>query len=77
MLILGGFNVEIKEATIKYWHNFDRRSTHVDTGLSDFHLMTVTGMRKTFKKICPRVVIYGSYNNFSNETMINLSANDK
>ena len=26
-----------------------------ETGLSDFHLMTVTVMRKTFKKMRPRV----------------------
>ena len=40
----------------------------LETGLSDFHLMTVTVMRKTFKKMHPRVINYRSYRDFSNET---------
>ena len=40
----------------------------IETGLSDFHLMTVTVMRKTFKKIRPTVTYYRSYRDFSNET---------
>ena len=39
----------------------------LETGLSDFHLMTVTVMRKTFKKMRPRVINYRSYRDFSNE----------
>ena len=39
----------------------------LETGLSDFHLMTVTVMRKTFKKMHPRVINYRSYIDFSNE----------
>ena len=45
----------------------------VETGLSDFHLMTV--MRKSFKKYQPKTISYRSYKNFSNEkygkTLIN------
>ena len=37
------------------------------TGLSDFHLMTVRIMRKTFKKMHPRVINSRSYRDFSNE----------
>ena len=45
------------------------QSTYVlETGLSDFYLMTVTVMRKTFKKVRPRVTNYRSYRDFSNET---------
>ena len=40
----------------------------IETGLSDFHLMTVTVMRKTFKKLSPRIISYRSYKHFSNET---------
>ena len=40
----------------------------LETGLSDFHLMTVIVMRKTFKKMLPRVINYRSYRDFSNET---------
>ena len=47
----------------------------VETGLSDFHLMTLTVMRKSFKKYQPKTVNYRSYKNFSNEkyreTLIN------
>ena len=39
----------------------------IETGLSDFHLMTLTVMRKNFKKTKPRIINYRSYNNFSNE----------
>ena len=38
-----------------------------ETGLSDFHLTTLTVMRKKFKKIKPRIINCRSYNNFSNE----------
>ena len=45
------------------------QSTSVlETGISDFHLMTVTVMRKTFKKMRPTVINYRSYRNFPNET---------
>ena len=40
----------------------------IETGMSDFHLMTVTVMRKTFKKLSPRIISYRSYKDFSNET---------
>ena len=40
----------------------------IETGLSDFHLMTLTVMRKTFKKLSPWIISYRSYKNFSNET---------
>ena len=47
----------------------------VETGLSDFHLMTLTVMRKSFKKYQPKTINYRSYKNFSNakyrETLIN------
>ena len=40
----------------------------IETRLSDFHLMTMTVMRKTFKKLIPRIISYRSYKDFSNET---------
>ena len=47
----------------------------VETGLSDFHLITLTVMRKNFKKYQPKTVNYMSCKNFSNEkyreTLIN------
>ena len=39
----------------------------IETGLSDFHLMTLTTMRKNFKKTKPRIINYWSYKNFSND----------
>ena len=39
----------------------------LETGLSDFHLMTVTVMRKIFKKLRPRAINYKPYKHFSNE----------
>ena len=40
----------------------------LETGLSHFYLMTLTVMRKTSKKMRPRVINYRSYRDFSNET---------
>ena len=37
------------------------------TGLSDFDLMTLTVIKKSFKKLKPRVINYRSYKHFSNE----------
>ena len=39
----------------------------LETGLSDFHLITLTVMRKSFKKLQPRIINYRSYKNLSNE----------
>ena len=39
----------------------------IETGLSDFRLMAVTVMRKTFKKVRPRIINYRSFKHFSNE----------
>ena len=39
----------------------------IETGLSDFHLMTVTVLRKTFKKVRPRIINYRSFKHFSKE----------
>ena len=40
----------------------------IRTGLSDFHLMALTVMRKSFfLKLTPRVINYSSYKHFSNE----------
>ena len=39
----------------------------IETGLSDFHLMTLTVMKKSCKKFHPRLINYRSYKNFSNE----------
>ena len=40
----------------------------IETGMSDFYLMTVEVMRKTFKKLSPRIISYRSYKDYSNET---------
>ena len=42
-------------------------SCMIETGLSDFHLMTVTVMRKALKKVRPRIINYRSFKHFSNE----------
>ena len=39
----------------------------LETGLADFHLMTVIVMRKIFKKLKPRTINYRSYKHSSNE----------
>ena len=39
----------------------------VDTGISDFHLMSQTVIRKGFKKCQPKIINHRPYQNFSNE----------
>ena len=39
----------------------------VETGLSDFHKMTVTVMKTTFEKLKPRVSYFRNWNEFFNE----------
>ena len=38
----------------------------METGLSDFHRMTATVMKKIFEKLQPRVVNYRDYKYFEN-----------
>ena len=39
----------------------------IETSLSDFHLITLTVMRKEYRKFQPRRISYRSYKHFSNE----------
>ena len=39
----------------------------IETGLSDFHLMTLAVMKKSIRKFHARLINYRSYKNFSNE----------
>ena len=40
----------------------------IEVGLFDLHLTTVKFMRKTFEKVCPRIINYSSFRDFSNKT---------
>ena len=48
----------------------------LETEVSGFHLMTVAVMRKTFKKMPPKVINYRSHRDFSNETYIVVRINN-
>ena len=39
----------------------------IETGLSDFHKMTVTVMKTTFEKLKPNIIHYRDYKKFSND----------
>ena len=43
-----------------------KHSSVIETGLSDFHRMTVTVMKATFEKLQPKVVNYRDYKYFEN-----------
>ena len=43
-----------------------QNTTTVETGLSDFHKMTITIMKTFFTKKKPEIVTYGDYKHFSN-----------
>ena len=40
----------------------------IETGLSDFHMMTVTVIKTTYEKLKPKVVNYRDYKIFCNDT---------
>ena len=72
ILILGDFNVGIEEQHMKaFCDNYNLTSLIKQPTCykkSDFHLMTLTVMKKSFRKFYPRLINYRSYKNFSNET---------
>ena len=39
----------------------------IETGLSDFHKMTVTAMKTTFEKLKPNIIHFRDYTKFSND----------
>ena len=43
-----------------------QNSTIIETGLSDFHKLTVTVLKSYFKKLKPKTIIYRDFKNFSN-----------
>ena len=47
-----------------------QRSCVVETGLSDFHKMTITVLKVQFRKLDPKVVSYRNYKKFSNDIFL-------
>lgn len=47
-----------------------QRTRVIEILLSDFHSMIVTVMRRTFKKVWPRIMNYKSNKHFYNETFV-------
>ena len=39
----------------------------ISTGLSDFHKMGITVLKKLFKKLAPKEIIYRDYKNFNED----------
>ena len=48
-------------------HRSFHNSCVIETGLSDFHKMTVTVLSSFFKKAKPKVIFYSDYKNFTND----------
>ena len=46
--------------------NLFQHSSTFETGLSDFHLLTVTEFKMGFQKLKPKVIVHRAYNNFDN-----------
>ena len=46
--------------------SYFQRSTVFETGLSDFHLLTVTEFKTSFQKRKPKIIKYRHYKNFDN-----------
>ena len=43
----------------------------IETGLSDFHRMTVSVLKMRFQKLLPRIISYGDFSNYHNANFIN------
>ena len=43
-----------------------------ETGLSDFHLLTVTEFKMSFQKLQPKIINYRDYKNFDNENFVQI-----
>ena len=48
-----------------------QNSTIIETGLSDFHKLTVSVMKMNFQKQVPKILYYRNYNYFNNELFRN------
>ena len=48
--------------------NMFQNTINIETGLSDFHLMTVTVLKTSYKKCKPKVISYRDYKHFSNSS---------
>ena len=46
-------------------------STTIETGLSDFHKMSLSAMKVFYKKQMPNIIRYRNYKKFNNEVFIN------
>ena len=46
--------------------SYFQRSTVFETGLSDFHLLTITEFKTSFQKREPKIIKYRHYKNFDN-----------
>ena len=46
-----------------------QRSAVLETGLSDFHLLTVTEFKMSFQKCKPRIITYRNYKNYDNDVL--------
>ena len=44
-----------------------QRSVILETGLSDFHLLTITEFRMSFQKCKPHIITYRKYKNYDND----------
>ena len=44
-----------------------QRSAVLETGLSDFHLLTVTEFKMSFQKCKPHIITYRNYKNYDND----------
>ena len=54
------------DLTLTNWPNLFQHSSAFETGLTDFHLMTVTEFEMGFQKLKPKIIAYRDYKNFDN-----------
>ena len=57
------------QSYLKQSTKFFQHSKVFETGLSDFHLLTVTEFKMSVQKLQPKIINYRDYKNFDNKKL--------
>ena len=61
-------NPRLIDLIITYRPKMFQNTIKVETGLSDFHMMTVTVLKTSYRKCKPKIILYRAYKHFPNES---------
>ena len=79
-ILIGDFNSEMQEdigsvfcidLILTNEPSYFQTTTVIETGISDFHKLTVTVLKSSFRKQEPKIFSYRNYKKFNNENFRN------